>query len=154
MPKQPALVSLRDAMKEKLTRSKWFWTKMEAVVPWARQLVPIAPHHPWVGPKGDRPLMLVDLTLRLAGIELGGDLISDESMILNVRHLLERHGLTHGFFADRKGHPPDKCITLRSGAPMGATILDAPSSTWNNAGPRDFEMSDVLKMSYAKNGNA
>ena len=93
------------------------------------------------------------MTPRLAEIELWGDLISDRVMILNF-HPLERNGLTQAFFADRKGHLADKRSTLRLGMPMGATILDAPSSTWNNAGPRDFEMSDVMDMSYAKKGNA
>ena len=36
---------------------------------------------------------------RFSGIEPGDDRISDETTILNFRHLLERHGLTQAIFA-------------------------------------------------------
>ena len=80
-----------------------------------------------------------------AGIELGDDRIPDETTILNFRHLLERHGLTEAIFADVNAHLADKGITLRSGTLVDATIIDAPSSTKNQAGARDPEMSSTKK---------
>jgi IS5 family transposase len=82
---------------------------------------------------------------RFAGIELGDDRIPDETTILNVRHLLERHGLTEAIFAEVNAHLVDKGITLRSGTLVDATIIDAPSSTKNKAKARDPEMSSTKK---------
>ena len=82
---------------------------------------------------------------RFAGIELGDDRIPDETTILNFRHLLERHGLTEAIFADVNAHLADKGISLRSGTLVDATIIDAPSSTKNNARARDPEMSSTKK---------
>jgi IS5 family transposase len=82
---------------------------------------------------------------RFAGIELGDDRIPDETTILNFRHLLERHGLTEAIFADVNAHLADKGITLRSGTLVDATIIDAPSSTKNQAKARDPEMSSTKK---------
>ena len=172
MPKQPVFPGLRDAMKKKVTRREQFLAEMDAVVPWSRLLVLVAPHYPKVGPKGGRPPMPLEMMLRVyflqnwyalsdpmaeeslydseamrrfAGIELGDDRIPDETTILNFRHLLERHGLTEAIFADVNAHLADKGITLRSGTLVDATIIDAPSSTNNKARARDPEMSSTKK---------
>jgi transposase, IS5 family len=106
MPKQPALPGLRDAMKKKRTRRELFLAEMDAVVPWVRLLALIVPHYPKAGPKGGRPPMALEVMLRVyflqnwyalsdpmaeetlydseamrrfAGIELGDDLIPDET---------------------------------------------------------------------------
>lgn len=86
-----------------------------------------------------------DAMRRFAGIELVDDSIPDETTILNFRHLLERHGLTEAIFADVNAHLADKGIPLRWGTLVGATIIDAPSSTKNKAGMRDPEMSSTKK---------
>ena len=172
MPKQPALPSLGHAMKTKRTRRERFLAEMDAVVPWGRLLALIEPHYPQVGPKGGRPPMPLETMLRVyflqnwyalsdpmaeetlydseamrrfAGIELGDDRIPDETTILNFRHLLERHGLTEAIFAEVNGHLADRGITLRSGTLVDATIIDAPSSTKNEAKSRDPEMSSTKK---------
>ena len=142
------------------------------MVPWTRPLALIEPHYPKTGPKGGRPPMPIETMLRLyflqnwcalsvpmaeetlydsyamrrfTGIQLGDDRISDETTILNFRHLLERHGPTEAIFADVNGRLADKGITLRSGALVDATIIDAPSSTKNKAGARDPEMPSTKK---------
>ena len=172
MPKQPAFPSLTQAMKKKVTRREQFLAEMDAVVPWRRLLALIEPHYPKTGPKGGRPPMPLETMLRVyflqnwyalsdpmaeetlydseamrrfAGIELGDDRIPDETTILNFRHLLERHGLTEAIFAEVNAHLADKGITLRSGTLVDATIIDAPSSTKNEAGKRDPEMSSTKK---------
>ena len=172
MPKQPAFPGLRHAMKKKQTRREKFLAEMDAVVPWARLLALIAPHYPKVGPKGGRPPMPLETMLRVyflqqwyalsdplaeemlydsdamrqfAGIELGDDRIPDETTILNFRHLLEKHQLTEKLFAEVNGHLADQGITLCSGTLVDATIIDAPSSTKNEAKARDPEMSSTKK---------
>jgi len=172
MPKQPAFPGLRHAMKKKQTRREKFLAEMDTVVPWARLLTQIAPHYPKVGPKGGRPPMPLETMLRVyflqqwyalsdpmaeemlydsdamrrfAGIELGDDRIPDETTILNFRHLLEKHRLTEKLFAEVNGHLADQGITLCSGTLVDATIIDAPSSTKNEARARDPEMSSTKK---------
>ena len=159
-------------MKKKRTRRELFLAEMDAVVPWTRLLALIAPHYPRTGAKGGRPPMPVETMLRVyflqnwyalsdpmaeemlydsdamrrfAGIELGDDRIPDETTILNFRHLLEREGLTEAIFAEVNAYLAEKGMTLRSGTLVDATIIDAPSSTKNEAGARDPEMSSTKK---------
>jgi len=159
-------------MKKKQTRREKFLAEMDAVVPWPRMLALIGPHYPKVGPKGGRPPMPLETMLRIyflqnwyalsdpmaeemlydsdamrqfAGIELGDDRIPDETTILNFRHLLEKHRLTEKLFVEVNTHLADRGITLRSGTLVDATIIDAPSSTKNEAGARDPEMSSTKK---------
>ncbi|EPX83584.1 IS5 family transposase [Salipiger mucosus] len=172
MPKQPAFPGLRHAMKKKQTRREKFLAEMDSVVPWTRLLALIEPHYPKVGPKGGRPPMPLETMLRVyflqqwyalsdpmaeemlydsesmrrfAGIELGDDRVPDETTILNFRHLLEKHALTERLFVEVNKHLADQGITLRSGTLVDATIIDAPSSTKNEAGARDPEMSSTKK---------
>ncbi len=132
----------------------------------------IEPHYPKVGPKGGRPPMPLETMLRVyflqqwyalsdpmaeemlydseamrrfAGIELGDDRIPDETTILNFRHLLEKQALTERLFVEVNKHLADQGITLRSGTLVDATIIDAPSSTKNEARARDPEMSSTKK---------
>lgn len=172
MSKQPAFPGLRHAMTKKRTRREKFLAEMEAVVPWTRLLALIEPYYPKVGPRGGRLPMPLETMLRVyflqqryalsdpmaegmlydsdamrrfAGIELGEDRIPDETTILNFRHLLERHRLTEKLFAEVNAHLADHGITLRSGTLVDAMIIDAPSSTKNEAKARDPEMSSTKK---------
>lgn len=70
---------------------------------------------------------------QFAGIELSDDRIPDETTTPNFRHLLEKHQLTEQVFAEVSRHLADRGITLRSGTLVDATIIDAPSSTKNEA---------------------
>ena len=71
--------------------------------------------------------------------------IPDESTILHFRHLLERHNLGQGLFAEIKGHLEEQGVRLREGTIVDATIIKAPSSTKNRTGQRDPEMRQVKK---------
>ncbi len=172
MPKQMTFASLAHATKKKVTRREKFLAEMEAVVPWSRLLALIEPHYPKMGCKGGRPAMPLEVMLRIyclqqwyalsdplaeeslydsdamrrfAGLELGEDRIPDESTILNFRHLLERHALTEAIFGEVNAYLAEQGMTLRSGTLVDATIIDAPSSTKNQAGKRDPEMSSTKK---------
>ena len=172
MPKQMSFPSLGLAIKKKVTRRERFLAEMDAVVPWERLLGLIEPHYPKAGAKGGRPPMPLETMLRIyflqnwyalsdpmaeemlydsdtmrrfAGIELGDDRVPDETTVLNFRHLLERHALTEAIFAEVNAHLANKGMTLRSGTLVDATIIDAPSSTKNEAKARDPEMSSTKK---------
>jgi IS5 family transposase len=73
--------------------------------------------------------------------------VIDETTILNFRHLLEKHQLTEKVFAEVNAYLAARGVTLRLGTLVDATIIDAPSSTKNEAKARDSEMSST------KNGN-
>ncbi|OWV39199.1 IS5 family transposase [Mameliella alba] len=157
---------------KKQTRREKFLAEMEEVVPWTRLLALIEQHYPKRGAGGGRPPMPLETMMRVyflqqwyalsdpmaeemlydsdamrrfAGIELGDDRIPDETTILNFRHLLEKHALTERLFVEVNKHLADQGITLRSGTLVDATIIDAPSSTKNEAKARDPEMSSTKK---------
>lgn len=82
---------------------------------------------------------------RFAGNKLGDGRIPEEIMILNFRHLLEKRQLTEQLFAEINHYLDDQGITLRSGTPVNATTIDAPSSTKNKTRAQDPEMSSTKK---------
>ena len=142
---------------------------MDSLIPWQRLEERIRPHYPRAG-RGRRPY---DLTVmlrihivqvchnlsdpamedllyeaesvrRFAGLRLS-EPIPDESTVLHFRHLLERHNLGQGLFAEIKDHLAERGVRLREGTIVDATIIEAPSSTKNRRGQRDPEMRQVKK---------
>jgi IS5 family transposase len=77
---------------------------------------------------------------RFARVELGDDVVPDETTILRFRHLLEQHGLTGAIFEAIGGLLEAQGLLLRSGTIVDATIIAAPSSTKNATATRDPEM--------------
>jgi len=82
---------------------------------------------------------------RFAKVELGDDVVPDETTILGFRHLLERHGLTPAIFDAIGGLIEAHGLLLRSGTIVDATIIEAPSSTKNATATRDPEMKQTRK---------
>jgi transposase, IS5 family len=163
--KQTTLGSVGWALKSKVTRRGQFLSEMEAVIPWQRLLALIEPHYP----KGEtgRPAHPMGRMLRVyfmqqwfnlsdpgmedalydsesmrgfAGLDLGQELVPDESTILRFRHLLEEHKLTEAIFAEVRGLLEKRGLLLKSGTIVDATIVAAPPSTKNAQGKRDPEM--------------
>jgi len=66
-------------------------------------------------------------------------------MILNFRHLLERHDLKKAVFAAVAEPLPAKGELLRGGTIFDATLIAASPSTRNKAGKRDPEMRSSKK---------
>ena len=64
----------------------------------------------------------------------GSDRIPDETTILTFRHLLEKHGLGQKIFETVKVHLSARCMTMRQGIIVDATLIAAPSSTKNKEG--------------------
>lgn len=170
MGKQGTFAGLAWRGKGKVTRRERFLAEMEAVIPWARLLALIEPHYPKAG-RGRQPVGLEKMLRiyflqnwfnlsdpqaedsiydsesmrRFAGVELGDDVIPDETTILRFRHLLEKHGLTEAMFEEINGLLAERELLIRSGTIMDATIISAPSSTKNATASRDPEMRQTRK---------
>nr|WP_244886613.1 transposase [Chromobacterium amazonense] len=65
---------------------------------------------------------------QFAGLSL--DAVPDETTLLNFRHLLEKHQLTHALFTAIHQHPRQR-LMLKQGTIVDATLIHAPSSTKN-----------------------
>lgn len=167
---QTTFAGLAYDAKKKRTRREQFLGEMEAVIPWARLIKLIEPHYPLAG-QGRRPLGLARMLRiyfmqqwfnlsdpaaedalydsesmrRFAGLELGEDAVPDESSILQFRHLLERHGLTEGIFAEVRALLEERRLLLKAGTIVDATIINAPPSTKNVTRTRDPEMRQTKK---------
>ena len=170
MANQRTFASMAWQAKGKVTRRERFLAEMDAVIPWTRLLGLIAPHYPKAG-NGRQPLGMEKMLRiyflqqwfnlsdpqaedaiydsesmrRFARVELGDEVVPDESTILRFRHLLERHGLTHAIFDSITGLLEERRLLLRSGTIVDATIIAAPSSTKNASATRDPEMKQTRK---------
>jgi len=170
MGKQRTFASMAWQAKGKITRRERFLAEMDAVIPWARLVALIEPHYPKAG-QGRQPLGLEKMLRiyflqqwfnlsdpqaedaiydsesmrRFAGVELGAEVVPDESTILRFRHLLEQQGLTKAIFAAVQGLLEERRLLLRSGTIVDATIIAAPSSTKNASATRDPEMKQTRK---------
>ena len=81
---------------------------------------------------------------RFAGLRLLGAL-PDETTILKLRHLLEKHGLGEALIEEINAHLASLGHRLKTGTIVDASILTAPSSTKNRTGERDPEMHQTRK---------
>ncbi len=154
----------------KLTRADRFLDEMNRVVPWVELIEVIAPH--WVQAQTGRKRTDVELLLRLHCLQLWYNLsdpaledavhdrlsfqrflqldpltqtVPDESTVLHFRHLLEKHHLAEAIFARVRDQLEARGLLLKSGTIVDATILTASSSTKNQSGQRDPEMSSTRK---------
>ena len=170
MGDQRTFASMAWNTKGKVTRREQFLAEMDAVIPWTRLLRLIEPHYPKAG-NGRQPLGLEKMLRiyflqqwfnlsdpqaedaiydsesmrRFARVELGEDVVPDETTILRFRHLLEQHQLTGAIFDAIGGLLEAKGWLLRSGTIVDATIIAAPSSTKNATATRDPEMKQTRK---------
>jgi transposase, IS5 family len=158
MGAQRSFASLAWSAKGKVMRRERFLAEMDAVIPWRRLLGLIEPHYPKAG-NGRQPLGLEKMLRiyflqqwfnlsdpqaedaiydsesmrRFARVELGDDVVPDETTILRFRHLLEQHGLTCAIFEAIGGLLEARGLLLRAGTIVDATIIAAPSSTKTRA---------------------
>lgn len=170
MGEQSTFAGLAWKDKGKVTRRERFLAEMNAVIPWSRLLELIEPHYPKAG-RGRQPVGLEKMLRiyflqnwfnlsdpqaedsiydsesmrRFAGVELGDDVIPDETTILRFRHLLEKHELTAAIFGEVNRLLEERRLLLKSGTIMDATIIAAPSSTKNASESRDPEMRQTRK---------
>ena len=170
MGNQRTFAALAWQGKGKITRRERFLGEMDAVISWPRLIRLIEPHYPKAG-NGRQPLGLEKM-LRIyflqqwfnlsdpqaedaiydsesmrgfVKVELGDDVVPDESTILRFRHLLEQHRLTSAIFEAIAGLLEARGLLLRAGTIVDATIIAAPSSTKNATCTRDPEMKQTRK---------
>src|SRR5258707_539427 len=162
MGNQRTFASMAWTQKGKVTRRERFLAEMDAVIPWTALFALIEPYYPKAG-RGRQPLGLEKMLRiyflqqwfnlsdpqaedaiydseamrRFARVELGDDVVPDETTILRFRHLLEQHRLTEAIFEAVKELLTAKRLLLQSGTIVDATIIAAPSSTKNAAHSRD-----------------
>lgn len=170
MGQQRTFAELAWTQKGKVTKRERFLAEMNHVIPWQALIALIAPHYP-KGERG-RPTLGLEKMLRIyflqqwfdlsdplaeetiydsesmrrfVGVDLGDDVVPDESSILRFRHLLEAHGLTEAIFASVRRLLEERGVLVKTGTIVDATILAAPSSTKNATGTRDPEMAQAKK---------
>lgn len=158
------------ASKRKVTRREKFLAEMERAIPWKVFADLVDPHYPKAG-NGRRPYPL-EVMLRIhfmqqwfnlsdpameealydstsirhfAKLSLTRGSIPDETTILNLRHLLEKHGIAAEALEAVNLLLQDQGMTVRKGTIVDATIIEAPSSTKNATGTRDPEMHQTKK---------
>jgi IS5 family transposase len=148
MGNQRTFASIAWNGKGKVTRRERFLAEMDAVIPWSRLIRLIEPHYPKAG-QGRQPLGLEKMLRiyflqqwfnlsdpqaedaiydsesmrRFAGVELGDEVVPDETTIVRFRHLLEKHGLTQAIFDSIAGLLEERRLLLRSATIVDATIL-------------------------------
>ena len=170
MGNQRTFASMAWNGKGKVTRRERFLAEMHAVIPWPRLVRLIEPHYPKAG-QGRQPLGLEKMLRiyflqqwfnlsdpqaedaiydsesmrRFARVELGDEVVPDETTILRFRHLLEQHELTQAIFEEIQALLEERRLLLRSGTIVDATIIAAPSSTKNASASRDPEMKQTRK---------
>jgi len=154
----------------KTTRRATFLAEMERVVPWAELCALIEPFYPKSG--DGRPTRGLQKMLRIyflqhwfnlsdpgveealydsvsmrafVGVDLGREPAPDETTACKFRHLLEAHDLGQRLFEEVGRHLQAQGLKVASGTIVDATIINAPSSTKNQAGERDPEMKQTKK---------
>lgn len=152
------------------TRRQAFLEEMEHVVPWKALCAVVEEHYP----KGEfgRPPIGVERMLRImflqhwfnlsdpaveealydmpsmrrfARIDLGQERVPDETTICKFRHLIEERDLGGSIFDAVARYLAENGIAVRNGTIVDATIINAPSSTKNQAKERDPEMHQTKK---------
>jgi len=161
---------LAIAQNKKSLKCERFLQEMNRIIPWDVLLQMIEPYYPVkeLGRKKKTLLMMLRIYFlqlwyslsdpgveeaiydrmsfqKFLGIDLLSEAIPDETTILNFRHLLEKHKLQEKFFNRINVMLEKKGLLVREGTIVDATLLAAPSSTKNESGKRDDEMSSTKK---------
>lgn len=168
--KQQSFATLTYQNKKIVTKREAFLKEMEQVVPWSRLLKLIGPHYPKKGngrppipmevmlriyflqqwyalsdPAAEEALYDMESMRRFSLLELGEDVIPDETTILNFRRLIEKHDLSVAMFNDINAYLVDRGIKVSKGSMIDASIVHAPASTKNKEKQRDPEMHSTRK---------
>lgn len=147
-----------------------FLNQMDQVVPWKKLCSIIKPYHPQ--PKTGRKRIEIERKLRILclqqwynlsdpgvedaiydrnsfqkflSIDILTESVPDETTICNFRNLLQEHGLFKKILTLINKHLEQKGLLMKEGTVVDATLIAAPSSTKNQSGKRDPEMSSTQK---------
>ena len=154
--------------KRRRTRREVFLERIDSLIPWQQLEERIRPHYPR-SERGRRPYTLsamlrvhivqlcynlsdpamedllyeAESVRRFGGLRLS-EPIPDESTILHFRHLLEKHQLGQGLFAEIKDHLEEQGVRLREGTIVDATIIQVKQGNQYHFGMKLHIGSDVL----------
>ena len=169
MTQQLSFADTEFTQKRRQTKKEKFLARMDKLIPWERLEKVIEPHYPKAG-NGRRPYPLPVMlrihclqqwynlsdpamedalyeisSMRLfAGLSLDNP-IPDETTVMNFRHLLEKHHLSHRIFDEVKAWLIEAGAMLKEGTIVDATIINAPTSTKNKRKERDPDMHSTRK---------
>lgn len=171
--KQFSFAQVEFLAKKKTTRRERFLNDMEKIVPWSNLVQVLTPYYyPDSQGKRGRPPIGLERMLRMyfvqqwyhladealedaiydsqsllqfIGIDLSIESVPDATTLLKFRHLLERYELTNVIFSTINAQLSKKGLLLNQGTIVDATIINAPSSTKNQAKTRDPEMHSTRK---------
>jgi IS5 family transposase len=143
---------------------------MDQVVPWEKLCTIIEPYHkePQTGRKPiaiERKLRILCLQQwynlsdpgvedaiydrnsfqKFLSIDILTESVPDETTVCNFRNLLHQHGLFEEIFSAINKHLEKQGLLMKEGTAVDATLISAPSSTKNQSGKRDPEMSSTQK---------
>lgn len=170
--KQQSLEASGFEVYRKKTRKEIFLSEMDRIIPWKELSEAIRPYYPDV-PKGAgrRPIGLERMlrihflqhwfelsdpgaeealydsrAMRLfVGIDLGKELVPDETTICKFRHLMEKHNLGDELFRLVNVYLAESGLKVSRGTIVDASIINAPSSTKNRDKARDPDMKQTRK---------
>lgn len=161
---------LSIAQYRKTLRCEKFLNQMDKVVPWKKLCAIIKPYHEQ--PKTGRKPIAIERKLRIIclqqwyclsdpgvedaiydrnsfqkflSIDILTESVPDETTICNFRNLLQHHGLFEKILSAINKHLEQKGLLMKEGTAVDATLITAPSSTKNQSGKRDPEMSSTRK---------
>ncbi|MGO4054839.1 IS5 family transposase [Vibrio cholerae] len=169
MSQQLTFADSEFSSKRRQTRKEIFLSRMDNLLPWTQLLAVIEPFYPKAG-NGRRPypletmfrihcmqqwLSLSDEAMEDALCEIASmrpfaqlsldKAIPDRTTIMNFRHLMEKHKLTHKLFQTVNQWLSDCGVMMTQGTLVDATIIQAPSSTKNKKNERDPDMHQTKK---------
>lgn len=170
--KQRSLTETGYERRPKATKRQRFSQPMDAVIPWSRLVAVVEAAQPKMAERGGRRPFPAETMLRIhfmqqwfalsdpgmeealhdipamrafARLDVGEDLIPDESSILRFRHRPEQHGLAERLLAEVNAMLTETGLLFKQGTIGDATLIAAPSSTKNRDGERDPEMRQTKK---------
>jgi hypothetical protein len=168
---QASFSDLEYAAKKKVTRRERFLGEINTVTPWSALVAEIEPCYPKGQGRGRLPIG-VERMLRMyvaqqcfglsdegiedaiydsqairgfVGIDLSRESAPNATTLLKFRRLLEDNKLSARIFAAINTVLAQKCLILKEGTVVDATIIAAPPSTKNQRGERDPEMHQTKK---------
>jgi IS5 family transposase len=169
MIKQNSFLALA-AFNKKTLRCERFLSEMDSVIPWNKLVDLIKPHytHAETGRKRKHLTLMLKIYFlqhwynlsdpemedaiydrnsfqKFLELDMLSEAAPDETTILNFRHLLEQHNLQERMFNKVNRLLEEKGLILKKGTITDATIITAPSSTKNQSGKRDPEMTSTKK---------
>lgn len=168
--KQMSFSDFEYIHRKKKTKREEFLEIMDEIIPWDEWVSVIEPYYP-TGRRG-RPPKGIEKMLRMyllqcwfnlsdeavedgiydsyamrkfMGISFLEEDAPDATTLLKFRHLLEKHGLNKLFFEAINRVMVASGHIMKGGSIVDATIINAPSSTKNEAKARDPEMHQTKK---------